>query len=342
MKTRFTSSGSPGFTLVEMLIASAVALTLLACIYGLFSIANVLATKSFAINSTGTDSHNTLDKLQGAIQTAYTTPIPIDTTGAALSGTLNITGATAISSGLAPIVSGSTAIITGTGPGIKFYRYVGGPYIPTIPTGGLAGNATSVTVELDKSAQVVPTPPQANDILVINTTAIQGASGFQAWATVSGSSTLASTSGNRVKYLVPLLSPMKDSNGTTITSIAYQTDNLGTGVVSYSAVLLRPTAFIIVTNGTNRELRMFDGYATDSSGKVILTGTNYTTLTRAINTGTSNLSQFGVATFGGRNFVGLTLRVRSTDYDNYLLNKQNDGFCTYMGFSSFHALKSKP
>ena len=140
--------------------------------------------------------------------------------------------------------------------------------------------------------------------------------------------------------------PPTTSSGTTsqtnITSIAYQTDNLGTGVVSYSASLLRPTAFIIVTNGANKELRMFDGYATDSSGKVVLSGTNYTTLTNAIDTGTTTLSQFGVVTMGGKTFASLVLRVRSTDYDNYLANRQNDGFCTYMGFNSFIALKSTP
>jgi len=301
--------------------------------------ANVLTYKNYATNFTGTEAHNTLDQLQGVLQTAYSTPIAIDTTGAALSGTLSITGTAAVASGLAPVISGSTAVITGTGPGIKFYRYVGGPYIVTIPSGGLAGTATSGTIELDNSAQPAPPVPQANDLLLINTTVVP--TSFQTRATVSGTTTVISTNGSKVKYAVSFTPPMKDLNGTATSPIPYQTDNQGIAITC-SASLLRPTAFIIVTNGVNKELRMFDSYTTDSSGKVVLTGSNYTTLTRAIDTGTSTLSQFGIATLGGQTFVGLVLRIRSTDYDNYLANKQFDGFCTYMGFNSFIALKSKP
>ena len=128
----------------------------------------------------------------------------------------------------------------------------------------------------------------------------------------------------------------------TISSIAYQTAPLGTSVVTYSAILLRPTAFIITPRGVNTELDLIDSYATDSSGKVILTGSNYSTLTRAIDTNTSSSSLFGIVSMGGKNFVGVTIRVRSTDYDQYMANKQNDGFCTYMGFNSLISLKSKP
>jgi len=328
-----------GLTLVEILIAVATFLLLMLGVYSLIYCANVLTYKNYAINSTGTESHNALDQLQGTLQTAYTTPIPIDTTGAALSGTLNITGTTAVASGLAPVVSGTAAIITGTGPGIKFYCCVGGPYVVTIPTGGLAGTATSVTIELDNNALPAPPVPQANDILLINTTAVP--TSFQDWATVSGTPTVVSSSGSRIKYSVALTPPMKDKDGNLTSTIPYQTDNQG-NAITCSANLLRPTAFIIVTNGSNKELRMFSSYTTGTNAKVVLTGTNYSTLTRAIDTGTTTLSQFGIVSMGSQTFVSLALRIRSTDYDNYLANKQRDGFSTYMGFSSFIALKSKP
>ncbi|MCX6966222.1 MAG: prepilin-type N-terminal cleavage/methylation domain-containing protein [Verrucomicrobia bacterium] len=339
MKTRPAHSPPWGFTLVEVLIASAIAVVLIGGVYSVLYCANILTYKNFATNSTGTEARNALDHLQGVLQTAYSVPVPIDATGAALSGSLTITGAAAVASGLAPVMSGSAAVITGTGPGIKFYRYVGGPYVVTVPTGGLPGTATSVTIELDNSALPPPPIPQANDILLINTTVVPTV--FQTRATVTGSTTLTGTNGTKIKYSVLLTPPMKDPNGTPTSPIPYQTDNQG-AAISCSASLLRPTAFVIVINGVNKELRMFDSYATDGSGKVILSGSNYTTLTRAIDTGTTTLSQFGVVTMGSQTFVGLVLRIRSTDYDNYLANKQNDGFCTYMGLNVFIALKSKP
>ncbi|MEI7957726.1 MAG: hypothetical protein WCI40_01350 [Verrucomicrobiota bacterium] len=342
MKKGPTPSSLLGFTLTEILIGLTVFFFLMAGVYSLFYCANVLTSKVWAINSTGTDAHNTLDAVQGALQTAYTKPIPIDSTGADLSTTLNITGTAATATGLAAATSGSPQI-TGTGPGIRFYRYVGGPYAVTIPTGGLAGTATSGTIELDNSAIPAPPVPQANDILCINTTVVP--TSFQDWATVSGTPTVASTNGTRVKYSVAFTPPMKDKDGNSTSAIPYQTDNQGVAITC-SATLLRPTAFIITTvistSGTSKELRMFSSYTKNANGTVNLTGTNYRTLTRAIDTGTSTLSQFGIVTLENQNFVGLLLRVRSTDYDNYLANKQNDGFNTYMGFSSFIALKSKP
>jgi len=349
MKKRPIPTSLSGFTLVEVLVVSALTLLLIAGVYTLISCANVLTYKSFAINSTGTESHLALDQLQGALQTAYTVPTPIDSTGAVISGTLSIKGTAAIASGMAPVVSaGTSAEITGTGAGIKFKRYVGGPYIPVIPSGGLSGTATTITIELDNNALPPPPLPKANDILLINTTALQGAEGFQAWATVSGSPTLVSTSGSRVKYSVPLTSPMldKEKDGTAITSIAYQTDNQG-NAVSYSASLLRPTAFLFSARGNKTELGMIDSYSM-SNGKVVLTGNNYVTLTREIDTNSSNPSRFAIVSIKNeismesKTFVSVVLRIRSSDYDNYLANKQNDGFCTFMGFSALINLKSTP
>lgn len=339
MKKSPARSSLWGFTLVEILIALAAFTLLLTGVYSLVYCANILTYKSCAINSTGTDAHNALDALQGTLQTAFTKPIPIDSTGAELSTTLTITGTKAVSSGLAPVVSGTGAVITGTGPGIKFYRCIGGPYVVTIPPGGLAGTASSVTIELDNSALPPPPIPEANDILCINTTAVP--TSFQDWATVSGTPTVVSGSGSRISYSVALTPPMKDKDGTLTAPIPYQTDNLG-AAVTCSATLLRPTAFIIATSGSNKELRMFSSYTTDVNKAVVLTGTNYRTLTRAIDTGTTTLSQFGIVTLENQNFVSLVLCIRSTDYDNYLANKQNDGFNTYMGFSALIALKSKP
>jgi len=338
-----------GFTAIEILVASAALLVVSLGVYSLMYSINLLAAKNTAINSTSTDAHITLDQLEGMLQTSYTVPTPIDSTGAVLSSNLSLA---ATLSTCPAVVTGTAVSVTGTGVGIKFFRYVGGPYIPTIPSGNLSGTATSITIELDTAANVPVPIPQPNDILLINTTAISNG-GNQAWATVgpTASSTSAGTSSTRIKYTVPLTSPMRvfssGSNNTvttgTIGSIAYQASNSGSGCVIYSASLLRPTAFVITTSGSQASLNWIDRYTTDASQKVILTGTNNHLLTNHLVTSGTNppfAIVYLLTNSGSAAFVSVALQVQSWDYNNVLQKKDNQQFSMFTSINTLIGLKS--
>ena len=337
-------STQSGFTLVEFLIAATISLALIEGVYSLVYCSNILTAKCLALNSTNVESRNTMDQMQGMLQTAYTAPVPISGSGVALSSSLTLTG-TANTLSMAPVYTGTTATITGTGAGIKFKRCVGGPYQTQIPTTGLLSTAASGTITLDNRALPLPPPPQKYDILAINSTAIISGTGYQVWATVN-SVTGTSTSGNLVTYTVSLSGTMTDKSEkvlSTGTAIQYQTDNNNKAITCYT-LLLRPTAFLfyttVTTSATTTELRLLDPCT--MTGSNVNVSANYTTLTRAVDITTTPRAQFAIVTLGGKTFVSSLLRIRYSDDDNYLANKQFDGFSTYMGLGTMIHLKSMP
>ncbi|MEI8233655.1 MAG: hypothetical protein WCH57_03105 [Verrucomicrobiota bacterium] len=341
-------SSHSGHTLLEILVASAAFLLLMTGLYGLIYCAKTLTFKNVATNTTGAAAHLTLDKIQSLLQQAYTIPIPIDSTGANVTGTLSLTGTAATASGLIPVVSGSQGTVTGTGAGIKFYSYVGGPYLTLITgTAGLSGSATSLSIQLDTQAQVPVPLPQPGDKLLIKTTALLSGSGYQVWATVSGSATLIGSSGTLQTYAIPLTPPLKDSaeNGNTVSGIQYQTDNTGINPVSWSTSLMRPTAFLISIRNSKTEMGMLQPYISTGTN-TISTGSNYTTLTTELDPTTP--SCFSIVSLNSASFIGVTLSFNSSEFGNYFGtgtgagNKQYDGFATFMGLSSLIQLKSLP
>lgn len=332
-----------GYTMVEIMVAAAAFLVLMAGVVTLVYSTNILTFKTVAVNSTGASARITLDQVQSLLRQAYTAPIPLDANGAVITGTLNLTGSAAVSSGLIPVVTGSTGIVTGTGAGIKFHRYVGGPYMTLITnTAGLSGSATSLSLELDTAAQVVPPLPQPGDTLVINTTALLSGNGYQVWATVSGSASLSSSSGTKRTYNIPLTPPLKDKDGNTVSGIGYVKPDTAGNPVNWSTSLLRPTALLLSTRKGKIEMGLLEPCVASGTSGAINTGTNYTTLTTEIDTDTKRPSCFSIATLGSAQFVGLVLRIRSSEYDNYFANKQFDSAATYMGLSTFIELKSIP
>ena len=352
------SANSPlraGFTFLEIMLAMAAATVVFLGMYAIQNSANILASKCFAISITGTQARLSLDRIQLLLENATTVPdpvIPINDQGVAQSTSLNISGTGATASGLAPIVSGSSATITGTGNGIKFDRIIGSPYLVTVPAGGISGNAASISFTMDTTAQVPLPVPQPNDILSIYTTAVVTGTSNQVTATL-GTISATVTSGTRVTYTVNLTSGLL--SGTTVTSITQQKDSLQ-NVVSPSATLLRPTALVIVyptTPITNPpatpELRYIDSYVYVAGTKNVDV-TKYTSvLTREIQPSVSgttvldpNPSAFATVNFQSRPFVSVILHTRSQNYDQYLANKQRKDFSTFMGVGSMISLKSAP
>ena len=321
-------------------------LIMMAGVYSLWRCASILTAKCVSMNSTGIAAHNVLDRMQLILQSAYTAPVALDSTGAPL-GLTSISGSAAVASGLAPVVSGST-LITGTGCGISFYRWVGSPYLVTVGTSGIAATATRITFTADSGAQVPPPPPRANDSLLIFTTAILSGTAVLSGTDYLVSAKLAavtgtSTAGTRITYTATVTPPLVTGTGKIPVGIGYQ-PNISGSSVDVSAVLVRPTAFVVVNQ---TDLRYYDSYISGTSGGVNVNA-NYVTLTNQLTlSGTAPLfdrspTSFSVVTYEGRPFVGVVLHLRSRNYDACLANKQADSFATYMGVGSLISLKSNP
>jgi prepilin-type N-terminal cleavage/methylation domain-containing protein len=353
MKNRARLPFRAGFTLVEMLIAICAASVVFLGVFSIEDSANILAAKCFAINITGTQARVSLDKIQMFLQESYSTPVPISDNGAALPSTLSITGTAATAMGYAPVISGTGVTITGTGAGIKFNRVIGGPFLVTVPSAGISATAGSISFTMSTAAQLPSAAPLPNDILSIYTTAVLSGTSNQVTATI-GSITGAATSGNLVTYTATLSTPIE--SGTTTTGISQQKDSQG-NVVYPSAVLLRPTAFVLVYPTTSitsppltPQLRYIDSYVTVSGSSGNVDVTKYTSVvTNEIEPVVSPTGQvdanptgFAIVSDGSRPFVSLIIHTRSQNYDQFLLNKQSTDFATYMGVGSMISLRSVP
>lgn len=348
MKQRLTPRLRSAFTIVEVLVAVAILGLTVAGLYAMVRCANILFAKTYAVNATGTEVHNALDRIQNYLQQSYTPPLTIDSNGAVVN--IPISGSTAYAAGMVPVTTGATATtgpVVGPASGIKFYRYVGGPYLMTpTNTNTIPGNVASLNFEYDPTlpAEVLPPKPQPGDFLVINTTALLGVSGtYQVWATVgTGAITATVSSTNKMTYTVPLVSPLRVGPDATsgTASIQYVYDNTAKKAITWSTILLRPTAFLFYTNGTTTELRLYDPFTLNGSN-VNVSGT-HSTLTRELYTSTTTPSQFCIVPFGNSTFVSMILRMRCSDYDQFLTNKQSSGFSTYMGVNYMVHLKSNP
>ncbi len=312
---------------------------------------NILTAKTTSINTTSVTVQNALDRIQVYLQQSYTSPYPIDNTGKILTAPISMPGTTAYPRGLVPVVNGAGATVTGTGVGIKFYRYVGGPYLAQIPTTGLAANAASITLLSNAGAQVCPAIPQAGDLLLINTTALLGGAdsiNYQVWATVKNGIAYTEVSGTRTYKdlpLTPSLRPGIPDTTVSTTSIAYKYDNSTSSGATWTTYLLRPTAFLISYNQktAKTELGLLDPCVT--TGGIIDTTQNYTLLA-TLCSGRSPLLDgltppFAVVSLSNNTFVTVNLQTKS-DTDAYLSDKQAaNGFSTYMGVRSMIHLKSK-
>ena len=354
-----------GYTVLELLFAVAVSTVVFLGIYTVLNSANILAAKSFAINITGTQARVTLDKIQMMLQEAYYVTGPISAEGAILPNNLSITGTTAVNMGLAPVISGTAAIISGTGDGIAFNRILGGPYLVNVAsggTGGIALSATSIqfTADVTGNPGFVPPPvPQPNDILSIFTTAALTGTSPQVNAPL-GSILSSSTVGNLVTYTVALTGHMVTGTANTPTNLPLQFD-AQQNPITPSAQLLRPTAFVIVYPTTQAlknnppatpQMRYIDSYVTGTSGNIDVT--KYTSLvTSEIQPATSgtgtgavtldpNPSEFAILQMNSRPFVSVIVHVRSQNYDNYLKYRGRTDFSTFMGLGSMISLKSVP
>lgn len=306
------------FTLVEVLVASSAAMVILAGVYALVSAGMILSVKSLAINATGRDVRLAVDRTEAVLLQAYDVPTLVNHAGATVSG-------------------------SGPAAGVRFFRYLGGPYVVTIPTIGLSGTSTALTITRDNTALVLPPPPLPNDVIVINTTILMSGSTNQVRATIVDGSTIAtSTNGNRVSYTVKLKGTLGDAN----TLIPYKSSTAVTTTV------IRPSAFVVVPTAKGRELRYMESFPPSTPLDV---SQKHSVYSEAIalpaydstpSTGDAmsdnNARPFALEKLYGRTFVNTRFRVRDTRYGRHLQGKQADEFSTFMGVNALISSKCNP
>ena len=129
------------FTLVEVLVGTAISALLAVAIFGLLNTGMILSAKNLALNLTSNSMRTALDRVEQVVQMGNAMPTLIDGAGA-------------------DVAAGSAA-------GIKFDRVVGSPYIVTLPAGGIPASATTLTLTLSTHPVASPPPPGAGDIVLI-------------------------------------------------------------------------------------------------------------------------------------------------------------------------------
>jgi|GEM_PF-2350092 len=303
-----------GIALVELLVGAAVGVVVLGGVYLLTYAGLLVALKSFSINSTSASARNAIDRMHLILQVAYDPPTPIDTSGRELTN-----GAT-------------------VSPGIRFYRYIGAPYVVKVPQNGLSGRVTSIDIVYDKRAQVVPPIPQSNDALVINTTILMTGEANQVRAYVSSAKIIANPVGenpNRVTCRVTLQQQL------TATDAVLPNDG-----TTLTATLIRPTALLVRPNGSRRELVMLEAFP---RGATI----NMNAATAHVLSGEiepeegapgrlSSATPFEMLTIDARSFVRMDLQVRDRRYHRYLESRQTSDFASYVNLETRTAFKCDP
>ena len=131
------------FTLVEVLIGTAVSSVIAVAIFALTNAGMILSAKNLSLNLTSNSIRTALDRVEQVVQVGDTMPTLINTTGAD------------VASGLAA--------------GIKFDRAVGGPFVITAPVGGLPAATTTLTMTRSTHAVASPPAPRVGDIVKIAT-----------------------------------------------------------------------------------------------------------------------------------------------------------------------------
>lgn len=314
MKPRRKSlCSSNGFTLLEVLVATAIGTIIAAGTYALFRTGTILSIKSLAGSSTLNAGRLSLDRANQLLQLAYNNPTLIDHTGQK---------------------------VTGNGPaaGVRFLRYIGAPYVVTIPSGGLLSTATSMSVTRADNAQVPPPTPEPNDVFIINTTAMASGTNTQVMAYVQSVSKTSSAN-NRTTFSITFSKAL----GTLVTSDTQST---------VTSILVRPTALVVKPTANGRELRFLKTFpATSAAVDVDLNPVIMTDMIALAppliapdpavtdTMADDNAKPFSIYTVNNRIFIKMSLRIRSNRYQRALDGKEANNFDTFMKVESIAALK---
>lgn len=212
----------------------------------------------------------------------------------------------------AAVASGSAAA------GVKLDRYVGGPYV--VSTATTTAGSTSITLTRSTNVLASPAIPTVGDVIRIDGTATTVRPRVNAAPTVSGAGSA------RENIACPLASSLTSAITATSGSLL-------------TAKLVRQVAFIVMTNGAKKELRYYHSFETTGN---LNDAAKYVVITDQLATQAADATPFTLNAVSGEDFVNFSLRVRASNYDNRLRNKQSDEYNTFTRVESFMRPKTNP
>jgi prepilin-type N-terminal cleavage/methylation domain-containing protein len=270
-----------GFTLVELLAGMAVASIIAVAIFTLMSTGMILSAKNLSLNLTSNALRQALDRVEQVVQQGDTLPQLIYVNG--------------------------TVVANGPAAGVAFDRYVGGPYVVTIP--GVTLPATSTNIVLIRSTNAIASPPipRVGDIIRIDSTA--------------------STLRPRVQMVTPGAITAQNRQPITVTLSAPLGTDVPVGVASVkTARLVRSVALLVKPKNGRQELRYYETFdpAANLNDPAL-----YLVVTDHIGLEPESTTPFSITSSSGKPFVTFSLRTRSTIADNRLQTLERDRFNTY-------------
>jgi hypothetical protein len=290
---RSAQSRDGAFSLVETLMAAAVATVVGLAIFATMNSAMMMAARNLSVNLTNNSERGALDRIEEVIQQAYTMPVLISTTGAAA---------------------------TSPAAGTSFDYFVGGPYILNVSGSTVPSSTTSLTLVRSTNAVASPPIPSVGDVVMINgaPTAVRARISAVSVGSTDGSlhQTITVTLASALGSAVPIPS---------------------TGVLT--ATLGHMGAFIVMPSGTGQELRYYGSYETTVN---LNDPTQYVMLTDQIGIQSGDSTPFSLTQIQSTNFVNLSLRVRSSVFDQRLNGKQADQFNTFARLDIYIRPKINP
>jgi hypothetical protein len=205
------------------------------------------------------------------------------------------------------LITTTGAAATSPAAGVSLDYYLGGPYVLSVTGSTLPASTTAFSLVRSTNAVASPPIPNPGDVLMINgapssiraliSTVVVGATDG------SGHQTIAVTLANQLGAAITIPS---------------------SGVLT--STLVRKVAFIVMPQGTGEELHYYGSYETTTN---LSDPTKYVMLTDQVGLLAGANTPFSLVQIQSASFVGLSLQVRSNQFDHRLYGKQADQFNTF-------------
>ena len=288
MQRAGSSSKLAGLTLVEMAIGALVSTAVGLAVFAFLDAGMYLSAKNISLNLTSNQMRTAIDRVEQVMQQGDQDADPV---------LINTTGAT---------VNNGTAAA-----GVRFDRFIDSPYVVDL-TSSLAGSTqlrmSRATASI--SSQRVPKTDLVGDVIRLDGTAVT----VRPRIVQSG---LLPDYGIPILGVETLVCPL--ASGLAATYKPVSGDYL-------MAKLVRQVAFLVMPNGTKRELRFYHSYETATD---LADSTKYVVLTDQIGLQPADSTPFNTTTVGEKIYITFALRVRSGTTDNRLLRRQTDEYNTF-------------
>jgi len=205
------------------------------------------------------------------------------------------------------LINTTGAAASSPAAGTVFDYFLGSPYIVTVSGSSLPSTTTSIVLTRSTNAVASPPIPNPGDVVMLN--------GAPSSVRARISSVVAGA---------PDASQHQAITCTLASALGAAVAVPTSGVLT--SCLVREVAFIVMPAGSGSELRYYGSYETTTN---LNDPTKYFVLSDEIALQSADATPFSLVQISSTNFVNLSLRVRSNQFDQRLSGKQADQFNTF-------------